>query len=131
MPISLSATAAIEDFTLTRPSGCSSAPVLKLNITNPIPVPYDKVILHIEFTRIVSSGTEESDKVFNEMQDAGVLTETNHMMLDMEDIPYMLLMSMSHYVIRVRLEVLDVMSQQWSHYSHPLCIICEDCKKLI
>ena len=81
-------TAAIDDFTVARPSECN-APVLSLNLPSPIPVPpgsatAPNVQLHIEYTRInieeqSGAGQVGGEEVFVMQYDARILTQSNHM----------------------------------------------------
>ena len=57
--------------------------------------------------------------------DAGVLTETTRLEVELDDPPSM---DWKAYVVRARLEVLGVVSDQWSPYSRPICIHCQQCE---
>ena len=128
-------TAFIDDIVVTRPDHCN-APTISFSIPVPIPIPRGTptsptVRLFTEYTRIDPSravGVTDSEReVFVEQYDAGILTQSTRMEMSMEDLPYDLI-SWDMYVLRVKLEVLGVVSNQWSPYSRPLCIRCEECK---
>lgn len=115
----------------------NTAPVIiSFNIPATIPIPRGSssspaVQLHIEYTRIdrvlADSDAGGEKEVFTEKYDADELTQFTHMEARMRSLPYMLV-SWKMYVLRVRLEIMEVISRQWSPYSHPVCIRCEDCK---
>ena len=119
----------IDDITVTRETECS-APVLKVNIPSTIPGGLDvahTVKLHIEYTRVEKESRDGDLEVFVNQLEAGSLIELTLVKVVIENLPYMLL-SWKIYVIRVRLEVLGVVSDQWSLYSQPLCVHCQECK---
>lgn len=119
----------LDDVTVARPSECS-APILKIDIPSLIPggpATAPAVRLHVEYTRIdrEARGGDTSDlELFEKSMDAGILTNVTSLEVNVES-P---LSSWKIYAVRMRLEVLGVVSEQWSQYSRPFCAHCQECK---
>ena len=132
--------APIEELSTSRPAQCNhTAPVLSFNIPAPIPVPRGTAVstmpgtslrLHIEYTRIDPSQADSvtrTPEMIGEEKDASVLFGSTRMEVAMDSLPYTVA-AWRMYALRIRLEILGMVSIVWSPYSLPLCINCEDCE---
>lgn len=128
------ATAPILRTSITPPPDCEGfVPVLTFTIQKPMPaLASGSIRLHLEFTRLDGArvGSVSSLETFDDVADANVLAGSNHMSVPMKNLPYKVA-PWKMYTLRLRLEVLGVVSRDWSPYSTPLCINCDDCKPLV
>lgn len=127
-------TASILHTSIASPPDCDEfAPVLTFSIERPIPVlNAGSIRLLLQFTRLDKAGigSVSSLETFVGFEDASVLAKGNRMSVSMSTLPYKVA-TWKMYTLRLKLEVLGVLSKEWSPYSAHLCINCDECKSLI
>lgn len=126
-------TASILYTSIASPPDCHEfAPVLTFSIEKPIPaLDAGSIRLLLQFTRLDSAGvgSVSSLETFPAVEDASVLAKGDRMSVSMSTLPYKVA-TWKMYTLRLKLEVLGVMSKEWSPYSAHLCISCDECKSL-